>query len=228
MTAFLGKPSSDPNSFSSRQRRKRMGLLAGLLRRSKSLHVLDLGGTVEFWESHAGHLDPGTLATLEVVNLEPDREVQDLPLQSGGTLTSHVGDSTHPVGLMRDSYDLVFSNSVMEHVGNLGSQKKMADAVRSLGRWHFVQTPSRRFPIETHFHMPFFAFLPLGVRTTLHQRFSCGFMGRESDWLKARLACEQTRLLSRAELAALFPQSRILAERVVGFVKSWMVTNIPE
>ena len=52
-------------------------------------------------------------------------------------------------------------------------------------------------------------------------------MGREPNWLEARIACENTRLLSLRELESLFPGSRILPERVFGLTKSWMITNLP-
>lgn len=228
MINYLRKPGSDPNTFSFKQRRKRMLQLAKLLGNAQNLQVLDIGGTVSYWESNAPFLEPGTIANLEIVNTVPDQIVEGMAVVGGGILACHAGDATRLDTLHRDSYDLVFSNSVIEHVGNLGSQKEMADAIRALGKFHFIQTPSRRFPIETHFHVPFFAFLPLGLRTEIHRRFNCGFMGREPDWLRARIACEQTRLLSRSELAALFPESRIVPERVLGFTKSWMVSNLPE
>ncbi len=39
------------------------------------------------------------------------------------------------------SYDIVFSNSVIEHVGNLEKQKQFADEVQRVGKSYFIQTP---------------------------------------------------------------------------------------
>jgi len=225
MMRYFQKPGNDPATFSYQSRKRRMARLAALLGGRRGLNVLDLGGTVDFWEANGGFLTPGTIESLEVVNLDCADELVN-PLAGGGTILCHRHDATSLQGLYRDRYDLVFSNSVIEHVGNLDRQRRMSEVVREVGDWHFIQTPSRRFPIEPHFHVPFFAFLPLGVRTEIHRRFSCGFMGREPDWLRARIACENTRLLSRRELSALFPMSRVLPERTIGFVRSWLVTNL--
>ena len=113
-------------------------------------------------------------------------------------------------------------------VGDLRAQKALADTMRETGTYYWVQTPSRSFPIEPHFYFPFFAYLPLSLRTFLHQRFSLGFMDRNPNWLEARMTCEQTRLLTRAELAAIFDGCRILEERLLGVCKSYVATNMVE
>jgi hypothetical protein len=226
MGSYFEKPGSDPSTFSYQSRKRRMGHLASLLSGRSGLNVLDLGGTVEFWEINVGFLKSGTIESLEVVNLD-FAEISERRLASGEVLRCHPLDATSRSGLYRDRYDLVFSNSVIEHVGNLESQKRMSSVIQQVGETHFIQTPSRRFPIEPHFHVPFFAFLPLWTRTEIHRRWSCGFMGRQPNWLKARIACENTRLLSLRELKALFPESRIIPERTMGLVRSWLVTNLP-
>ena len=66
-----------------------------------------------------------------------------------------VGDACDPPpSLMREHFDLVFSNSVIEHVGGHSRRERFADAVRSLGTHFWVQTPYRYFPIEPHFLSP--------------------------------------------------------------------------
>lgn len=79
--------------------------------------------------------------------------------------------------MRRSSYDLVYSNSVIDHVGNLRAQQQMARVVQKLGTHYFLRTPAKPIPLEPHFYVPFFAYLPLSVRTHLYCRANLGFMG---------------------------------------------------
>ncbi|HEX3871358.1 MAG TPA: hypothetical protein VHV77_13025, partial [Pirellulales bacterium] len=126
----------------------------------------------------------------------------------------------------RDHYDFIFSNSVIEHVGNLRSQHQMAKVIEEVGTYYWVQTPAKSFPLEPHFYFPFFAYLPLGVRTFLYRNMKLGFMGKEREWLKAKMACEETRLLTKKEFEALFSSCRIIREKVLSLTKSYIATNM--
>jgi SAM-dependent methyltransferase len=98
-----------------------------------------------------------------------------------------------------DSFDIVFSNAVVEHVGDWEAQQQFALEVRRVGKRYFVTTPNRWFPIETHTRLPFVHWLPAGsLRDALYRRAGFGW------------APENFRLLRSRELQALFPDARIL------------------
>lgn len=202
-----------------------MLILASLISQQNKIRILDLGGTREFWIANGKFLPSDAIHSIDLINQIPEVDSDESSIEF--PIRSQIGDIRFLPGISDGAYDLIFSNSAIEHVGNLRDQLAMSKVVQSVAKYHFLQTPARRFPVEPHFHVPFFHFLPLGLRTVLHQRFHCGFMGREPRWLDARIACENTRLLSRRELESLFPHSRIVRERVLGMVKSWMVTNLP-
>ena len=176
------------------------------------VRVLDVGGTLEFWNANGLLNDAGFRFTL-------------LNLASQGTgdarnVVSVAGDARAMHQFSAGEFDVCFSNSVIEHVGTLFDQMAMAAEVRRVATAYFIQTPNAFFWIEPHFHFPFWQFLPIGWRTRLLQRRSFGWMQREADYLTARAQVEQIRLLSGKEMQLLFPDAAVEHETVGPFVKS--------
>ncbi len=108
-------------------------------------------------------------------------------------------------------FDVAFSNSVIEHVPP-DLQGRFASEVSRVAGRYFVQTPNRYFPIEPHYQLPFFQFLPRRARMALNRRFSLGWQGK-GDW-------EEITLLSARDLRGLFPDAEIRREKVLGLTKS--------
>lgn len=65
-----------------------------------------------------------------------------------------------------NEFDIVFSNSVIEHVGTFEDQKRFAEEIRRVAKSYWVQTPNRHFPVETHLIAPFIHFLPRNFQKT--------------------------------------------------------------
>lgn len=105
-------------------------------------------------------------------------------------------------------FDVVFSNSVIEHLGTYEDQWKMAEEVRRVGQRYFVQTPNKYFPIEPHFLVPFCQFFPTALRAWLLTRFDLGWHKRAANYKTAR---------------RLFPEANLYKERVWGLTKSFIV-----
>jgi len=112
------------------------------------------------------------------------------------------------------AFDVAFSNSVIEHLGTFDAQASFSQELRRVGRRYFLQTPNRWFPIEPHYLMPFFQFLPVGVQRRLHTRFDIGTFKRTDPF-------GTIRLMTRRELQRLFPEASLVPERWGPFVKSW-------
>ena len=217
----------NPKSLSARFRlRRAQQFIRGAVDHGISnARILDIGGTIEFWKVMAPHLPSGLISNIEIVNLPPQAEEK---IKIGDIcLNRYAGNALEKDSIRQDSYDIVHSNSVIEHVGGLRDQISMAGIIRDLGQYYWVQTPARSFPLEPHFYFPFFPYLPLGLRTLLHQRFDLGFMKRNPDWLQARAMCEETRLLTCREMAGLFEDGEIIKERFLGLCKSYVATNLP-
>jgi len=201
-------------SIARRSRDRRFELFTSLLRGvERPLSLLDVGGTVQFWQTMGFVGEPGVRLT--IANLE------NPPSAPPGV--SLVQADARDLGVFRDGqFDVVFSNSVIEHVGKLCDQRAMAEEVKRVGRRYFVQTPNRFFPIEPHFMFPMFQFMPLGARRWLLMHFALAWSGRIRDPAKAESIARSVRLLSRREFASLFPGSVLWEERLFGLTKSFV------
>lgn len=207
----------NPNSLSNRFRRRRFQFFLQLVEASerelgRPLRILDVGGTESFWEK-AGFLDR---CQLTILNL--DANTTHHP-----NVTSVAGDARDLHEYGDQSFDLVFSNSVIEHVGTLDDQRRMAEEVRRVGREYFVQTPNYWFPVEPHALFPAFQWLPVFVRARLLQRASLGHLDRQPSLKDAEALVRSIRLLKPGEMRALFPDASVWEEKFLGLTKSIVV-----
>jgi SAM-dependent methyltransferase len=179
--------------------------------------VLDIGGTLYNW----------TLAPvrpkLTLLNMprasEPAPEGIDRVAADGCVLPFAAG-----------SFDVVFSNSVIEHLTTKTRQQQFAAEVMRVGKRYCIQTPNRWFPVETHLLTPFVHYLPKRWQAPLIRRATVwalltGIKGdRKRFYIEHYLA--DVRLLSRSELQSLFPQATVVSERFLGFTKS-LLARVP-
>jgi len=113
-------------------------------------------------------------------------------------------------------FPIIFSNSVIEHVPK-ELQPRFAAEVGRVGRRYFVQTPNRYFPIEPHYQLPLFQFLPRNAQRWLNRHFTLGW--REKGFW------EDVQLLSARDMKRLFPDAEIHRERYFGLTKSLMAVR---
>ncbi len=114
-----------------------------------------------------------------------------------------------------DSFDIAYSNSLVEHLDPADRSRFAAEIRRVAGRY-WVQTPNRYFPVEPHVLLPGFQFLPESARRRL---WGLGM---------PRAPYEPIELLGAAELRELFPDAVILRERFAGLTKSLIAVGPAE
>jgi SAM-dependent methyltransferase len=177
--------------------------------------VLDIGGSLYNWM-----LVP-VRPRLTILNLPRAHE----PVPAGVDWVAADGCAL-PFG--DGSFDVVFSNSVIEHLATLERQRRFAAEVARVGKRYFVQTPNRWFPVETHLLTPLVHYLPKRWQTPLVRRWTVwagltSIQGeRKHFYIEHYLA--DVRLLDRGELQALFPRSHVIHERFLGLSKSLIAT----
>jgi hypothetical protein len=191
--------------FRSRRRRIFHGIMQPALSR-----ILDVGGYPGFWSSM------GCQGHITCLNLDA-HPAPSLP--SGFTYVQ--GDARH-LPYSDGEFDIVFSNSVIEHLGTIEDQSRFAAEIRRVGRGYWVQTPNRWFPVEPHLVAPFVHYWPKSVQKRLLRWFTIwGLVARPSrEQVSAFLS--EVRLLSEEEMRRLFPDATIHAERFLGLKKSFI------
>jgi 2-polyprenyl-3-methyl-5-hydroxy-6-metoxy-1,4-benzoquinol methylase len=80
-----------------------------------------------------------------------------------------------------ESFDLVFSNAVIEHVGSREQQRGFLDEILRVGTRAFVTTPNRRHPIEFHTVTPLLHYLPPGVYRPIYAAAGFDFFSKEEN-----------------------------------------------
>jgi SAM-dependent methyltransferase len=198
-------------AFSRRSRARRMARCVELLGIGPQTRVLDVGGTMEIWR-----LAP---VAPRLIMLNEPRAGEET---GGGAAVVFADGCALP---FRDaSFDVVFSNSVIEHVGDADAQARFAAEVCRVGRRCWVQTPNRRFFLETHLLTPFVHWLPRAWQArllgwgTVWEWIVRPSPDRRQYYLDHYLT--RIRLLTAADMARLFPRARILRERFLGWTKS--------
>jgi len=212
--------SDHPNSIGAKFRSKRQKdfevLFYKVFSKNKPFRILDLGGTAYFWKNSSIPDLPNVTITL--LNLY--QEASDHP-----NITGVTGDATTMPQFETDSFDLVFSNSVIEHLYTIENQEKMAKEIMRVGKYFFIQTPNKYFPIEAHYALPFAQFYPKSLTYFLLTKTK---LSRLQNWKPedAKQYLEEIRLLDEKGMLGLFPKASIYREKILGLVKSISAHNL--
>ncbi len=200
------------NRFRQRRLKRFLSIVDEIIVAVGTCRILDVGGNVAYWLG----LEPlwrERPCHITLVNLASE-PVPD------GRFSSLAGDARDLSQFSDLSFNLVHSNSVIEHVGLWRDQSRMAGEVRRLAPRYFVQTPNFWFPLEPHFRTPFIHWLPKPWRIAIVMHRACGFYPRARSCDEARHILDDARLLDARAMAEPFPDAAIERERFGGLTKS--------
>ena len=174
--------------------------------------ILDIGGTPECWALLAERP--------RVTLLNTPRARADV-----GEASWVAGDG-RSLPFRDAAFDVVFSNSVIEHVGDAASQERFAREVARVGKRYWVQTPNRWFPVEQHVLTPLVHWLPRAWQRRIVPRCNVWSLVARVTPDRRRFYIEHyltdVRLLGYGEVRALFPGARVIRERLCGLTKSFV------
>ncbi|HEY3743926.1 MAG TPA: methyltransferase domain-containing protein [Bryobacteraceae bacterium] len=199
-------------------RSRRMRRFLAEFRVTSATRILDVGGNPRIWATLAGAVRPQIVFLNMPRAAETDDDRRHLVFGDGCALP-----------FADQSFDIAFSNSVIEHVGGPEAQARFAREILRVGRAYWVQTPNRWFPVEQHLWTPFLHWLPkswqraLVPRVTVWARITRVGAAEREFYFNHYL--NDIRLLTAREVAALFPKARLIRERVCGWTKSLIATG---
>lgn len=100
-----------------------------------------------------------------------------------------------------NSFDIIFSNAVIEHVGNSERQMEFAKEIMRVGKKWFVTTPNRFFPFELHVYLPFIHYFPQKLQKYIMENIYPG-----GAW--------NVNLLTASKMKNLFQRSTIIKQKI--------------
>ena len=174
----------------------------------RPLRLLDVGGEWTYWRDMPWQ----QLLPVEITLLNLYKQTVCPPF------TAVVGDGRDLSRYADRSFDVVYSHSVIGHVGDWTDQQRMARELQRVGRLVVLQTPNHYFPIDWQTMMPGFHFLPFEAQQWCLDRFRVGICPKG-------FTVDHARNLTRRELRMLFPAARLRRERIAGFTKSFVVIH---
>ena len=201
---------------------KRVNKLAGLFN-LEGLSVLDLGGYDGRYMDALKLRFPG----MQVIIADYDPKGLEIS-QRKGYKTVHL-DGSKRLPFPDKCFDLVFCNSVIEHVTipksevwetystadfrnqSLAIQHYFASEITRIGKSYFVQTPNKYFIIEHHSWLPLVQFIPRKQQIQF-LRFMNSF------WIKK--TAPDWNLLSLNDMKSLFPDGNVMSEKFLFMNKS--------
>lgn len=200
--------------FSHKSRAKKFDLFHSLFRPASEDRVLDIGASGEVFLRY----------TFEDIYPYPERII------AGGYALNEITSARHyypqPNYVVFDgcalpfpdkSFDLVFSNAVIEHILGPGRQERFAQEVMRVGKSWFVTTPNYWYPFESHYHLPLIQFMPVGAQREYNR-----LLGSHIP----KGATQELGLLSARQLQWLFPGSRIAKVRVTFWPETLVAYHI--
>jgi hypothetical protein len=198
-------------------RRRRMKKFFAHFSPSSEVRLLDIGGEPETWTNE---IEQGLNFHVTQINLEP----RPVPAPLKDKLVAVRADAT-ALPYADNSFDIAFSNSVIEHVGGWERQELFAREARRVASKLWVQTPAREFPVEPHLVAPLFHYLPKKWQRKLVRLTPRALMTPSTPANVLKAAVEEIRLLSHDEFKKLFPDCRILKERFLGLTKCYIAVR---
>jgi ubiquinone/menaquinone biosynthesis C-methylase UbiE len=200
-------------------RKKRMKKFYKALNITAETKILDVGGLPFIWEIGEAIGLP-RVESITCLNIyEVDRT--ELP----SNVRWLIGDGCD-LPFADSEFDVVFSNSVIEHLGTVEAQRAFAKEIARVGKSYWVQTPDPKFFMETHYLSPFVHWLPKSLfRRIARYATTWGLLMRPTQQqIDERLA--EIRLIKAKEFRSMFPKAEIIRERWIGMPKALIAKSV--
>jgi hypothetical protein len=199
--------------FHAKSREEKFQLFVTLLKPTAATRILNVGASgpnLAFAEQFESRYEYRSQVTGGGISLP---EVQDYRHGFPGVKSLVFNGCALP---FRDkSFDVVYSNAVIEHLADYAAQQRFAAEMARVGRGWFVTTPNLWYPIEPHYHLPLIQFLPQRWQRALVRSLG-------------KIPYEDLNLLTKSQLQHLFPKGNVIKCRVTFYPETLIAYRAPE
>lgn len=217
----LTKQRSEAYGSSFRQNRFQLfkTMIEDIIAQQGHCKILDVGGEFDYWKPFLPLLQ-GMPIEVVITNID-DRSTGF----ADPRFSSKYANACDLSFCGSEAFDIVHSNSVIEHVGRWPEMKAMATEIRRVAKAYYVQTPYFWFPLEPHYRVIGYQWLPESWRARLHTWASVGYYKKAADFSEGMTFTQRAALLDKTQMKALFPEGKLISERVCGLTKSLIITR---
>jgi SAM-dependent methyltransferase len=196
-----------------RSRVKKYRMFMDLMRPMPGDRILNVGTTgsrmgfweqLEHWYPHPDRITGGGLHYDAVLDYQ----------ESFPAITAVVFDGCC-MPFPDKSFDIVYSNAVIEHLPGPDAVARFASEVQRVGKGWFISTPNYWYPIEPHYHLPYLQLLP-----QRWQHRVAANLGKPTY--------EYLQLLERRDMTRLFPTSEVVGCRVTFYPETLIACRRPD
>ena len=116
-----------------------------------------------------------------------------------------------------NSFDIVHSNAVIEHVGSPKNQLLfIKECIRISKKYVFIQTPNRFYPLDFHTILPLIHWLPKNIHRKILKIIGLNFYSLEKN----------LNLLTRRDLINLCEELNIKNYKIIKYRLFFMTSNL--
>ncbi len=195
-----------------KSREEKFRLFVKLLNPTPSMRILNVGASgpnTAFAEQFESLYEYPNQVTGGGISLA---EVQDYQRSFPGVMAVVFNGCALP---FRDkSFDVVYSNAVIEHLTDHYAQQRFAAEVVRVGRGWFVTTPNLYYPVEPHYHLPLVQFLPQRWQRSLVRGLG-------------RTPYGNLNLLTKRQFRGLLPEGDVIGCRVTFYPETLIAYRPP-
>ncbi len=203
-------------------RQRKLALFNSVFRPTKQMRILDVGAETNPDSDRGLQLIDSYLWKSNITAVNLSKEHISRIKKRHPQITAVVADVCE-LPWPDKYFDIVYSNAVIEHVGDFTRQKQMADEIMRVGKRWFVATPNRWYPFEFHLRLPLVTWLAgeaylyaaCVVRYNhVHMRYT--FANPKADF----------KLMSLKEMKSCFPRSRIVKQRITFMAETLIAVGV--
>ncbi len=112
------------------------------------------------------------------------------------------------------SFDIVYSNAVLEHLPGTKSVERFAAEVQRVGKGWFITTPNFWYPVDPHYHLPFVQLLPETLLRLLVRTLG-------------KTPYDHLHLLTKKQLQKLFSAGEVVSPRITFYPETLIAYRPP-